>query len=969
MLNSSLKNESLKKTKRTKKRAIIKSKCNNEILQCVFWNVNGKKTFLNQLESQTDDPLLTHSQVVFLSETWQIHPNASFLRKDFFFSDAQKTTGRPSGGLEMYLEPSLKGNLISKSSRHICIETSKFYIIGVYYKPTLELDEIISDLLTALKCCSNTALGILVGGDFNIKFDSFEFQSLLKMLNSIDLHLCTNPNTITFVGNRSESTPDYAFCSSNLKIVNSSVPRRPESDHFPVVVSVGKENSQPNPNCKKQNHEKVFDYALCSHLLEALTVPKDLHIEELAQKIHGILSASHVLFNSKPTKRDKLWHLRRDANEALDLYNRYKSPFLRSYYLQCRRALQRETLLMKRRKNEAKISKLLKETEEQGIRALYKQTRTRPDNLSSHVPLHTWVQHFVSLYQAHKQPQFFEIPVVPSQRGLDLLCEFSAQEVEIAIAHQTSSAKGVNNISPKEIKPIAKELSPWLVEIFNYCLKNSSSLPQCWMSIIFFFTHKKGTFNDPSNYRSLAIEDPVLKIFMTCLYNRLAPFSESTGLLPPFQFGFRKHHSTIGAAALLKKCAETTLKAKQKLFTCFVDFKKAFDLVDRTLLCEKLQLMGIPTEFVSLIFNLLMNQKYVIRSNQSLSEVIQPLNGVPQGDPLSPLLFSLFLGDLPEKFSQEGIQIGTTEVKYILYADDLVMLTTKENHLQHAINVLSRYCDNNRITVSIEKTKCMTFYKGTHSTRSFKYKNCVLENCNTFTYLGIVFTTRLSSSKHVNSIVAKANSKIGYLFSTIPLKSIPLSVALNIFDVYVLPIFTYGLPIWLPKLTESAKSKLNSLYTKFIKRYLGLPYLTNNAIVHFISNTVPLSQHLNQFAHKTFFKLRLPEVLSGTKLEPPNELETLYNAIHKIPTDFWLSPPIEGPLPVLPEPRRALLYDVIDLHHHNLCKDRRFHLDIKDACICQLCGNALTKYHYRECPELCFLSPCARLKKACTTTQ
>ena len=290
-------------------------------------------------------------------------------------------------------------------------------------------------------------------------------------------------------------------------------------------------------------------------------------------------------------------------------------------------------------------------------------------------------------------------------------------------------------------------------------------------------------------------------------------------------------------------------------------------------------------------------------------------------------------------------------------------MSNESVELQNALNSLSLYCDLNGLTVNITKTKCLAFYQGSQPGVIFTYKNNPVENCNQFTYLGIVFTTRLSAAKHVNHIISKCNAKIGILFSRFPMKSIPLCAALDVFDIYVLPVVTYALPIWFQNITESLKCQLNSLYTKFLKRYLGLPYSSNNAIIHYMSQTSPLIYKLNARVLNAFHKITFPVALSGLKLTPPTEYTSIYNPIPDIPSYFWASTVIHDKLPILPEPRRALLYDTIDLHHFNLCSTRKFHTSSEENCICKLCHHTLEWYHYRECPELSQLTPCSRLKR------
>ena len=90
-----------------------------------------------------------------------------------------------------------------------------------------------------------------------------------------------------------------------------------------------------------------------------------------------------------------------------------------------------------------------------------------------------------------------------------------------------------------------------------------------------------------------------------------------------------------------------------------------------------------------------------------------------------------------------------------------------------------------------------------------------------------------------------------------------------VFNTYVLPVLDYCLPIWLPALRPSSEMKLNSLFTKFLKRYLGVPYICNNAVTHHICGTIPLSHILKSRVEKLFLGLRLPSSLSGVRMTPP----------------------------------------------------------------------------------------------------
>ena len=140
---------------------------------------------------------------------------------------------------------------------------------------------------------------------------------------------------------------------------------------------------------------------------------------------------------------------------------------------------------------------------------------------------------------------------------------------------------------------------------------------------------------------------------------------------------------------------------------CFIDFRKAFNSVNRHLLIWKQSQMGIYGDLIHLMRNMFSFNFIKVVSDNYVTEPINQSIGVPQGDKLSPLIFSLFIADLADhlKGNEEDLII-------IFYADDLVIVSKTLSTLQMAMERLQKYCTTNKLEVNVNKTKAMKFRRG-----------------------------------------------------------------------------------------------------------------------------------------------------------------------------------------------------------------------------------------------------------------
>ena len=185
-----------------------------------------------------------------------------------------------------------------------------------------------------------------------------------------------------------------------------------------------------------------------------------------------------------------------------------------------------------------------------------------------------------------------------------------------------------------------------ILNVQNACL-NNCAYP--WNSTVITLLHKKGDRYDPNNYRAIAIGSNLGKLFSGILLDRFIRFKNLVKPEHPSQLGFCKNAQTADHILTLQTCIDKYIKngkKKGRLFTCFVDYQKAFDTVCREALLFKLSQLGISCKYFSCINYMYENSSTKIKLLNKLSQAIDVSIGTEQGHPLSPELFKCYLADL-----------------------------------------------------------------------------------------------------------------------------------------------------------------------------------------------------------------------------------------------------------------------------------------------------------------------------------
>ena len=188
---------------------------------------------------------------------------------------------------------------------------------------------------------------------------------------------------------------------------------------------------------------------------------------------------------------------------------------------------------------------------------------------------------------------------------------------------------------------------------------------------------------------------------------RIANYLDSRSFLKKEQAGFRKNFRTSDQVFILKTIIDKYTQKNgtlNKLYTCFIDLKKAFDTVWHEGLLLKLQKAGINGKMYNILKSMYQGSYSRVKCKGVLTEPISIKQGVHQGSVLSPLLFNIFINDIGDNLLLDGAPIlHESRISHLLYADDLVLFSTSENELQSNIDRVNTFCKNWGLAININK--------------------------------------------------------------------------------------------------------------------------------------------------------------------------------------------------------------------------------------------------------------------------
>ena len=353
----------------------------------------------------------------------------------------------------------------------------------------------------------------------------------------------------------------------------------------------------------------------------------------------------------------------------------------------------------------------------------------------------------------------------------------------------TSKSTGPDKIPALILKTLSLEISLPLTIIYNKSLEEGT-LPKDWKVAEVTGIFKKGSKSDPGNYRPVSLTSIICKVLESFVKNSIQEYMETNKFFTDCQHGFRGKRSCV--TQLLEAMNDFTnlIDNSNCIDVIYMDFAKAFDKVPHQRLLNKMSAYGIEGNLLKWISSFLSERCQRVKVNNSYSSFSTVNSGIPQGSVLGPLLFVIFINDLPENvFNLCKIFADDTKI----YNDD-----SKHEELQRDLLALLKWSD--KWQLKFNSSKCSVLHIGRRNKRNVYYmdqeKTIILNSTESEKDVGVTFTENFKFDKHIGNIVNKANQMTGIIKRSFSYLDVPMFTKL--FKSIVRPHLEYANVIWHP---------------------------------------------------------------------------------------------------------------------------------------------------------------------------
>lgn len=461
--------------------------------------------------------------------------------------------------------------------------------------------------------------------------------------------------------------------------------------------------------------------------------------------------------------------------------------------------------------------------------AFYRLINKQGSALVTGIPLQEWFHHGKKLYYSEDDIHKLQTPLFPYQ---DRHIFTPADVFEAIRKMKNNKAADKFDIKAEYFKELKDtEFPNSMTTVFNDVVR-TDIFPRTWSEAEARPLHKSGSLLNKDNFRYIMITSMFYKLYSTAINDKITPFMQNDS--QKFQAGFRKGHSCAHHLFTLRVLVEKARAEQQSLFVCFVDLRKAFDSVPRSLLWKQYEKTGIPSDFIRAVQLMYQHVYVAIRTADGLTEWFMSNLGVRQGCSHSPTAFAIYMQPLHDYLKENKDSIDAPVlliliILLLLFADDIALTSLSGKGLQTQLEVLDDFCMDTHMTVNTDKTVIVVFNPlKKHKIPTFFWRGKELKIEESATYLGMMtFSTKCFHEAEQAKITAAINASYMILSKAINahlLRPVPIR---EYFTHNVLPKLLYAAPIWAVGCSKDGWLQVEQVQTDYYKAHFALPTSTN----------------------------------------------------------------------------------------------------------------------------------------------
>ena len=407
-------------------------------------------------------------------------------------------------------------------------------------------------------------------------------------------------------------------------------------------------------------------------------------------------------------------------------------------------------------------------------------------------------------------------------------------------------------------------LAPALTTLFNIVLRGQ--YPAAWgLGALTPVPKAKGDPMVYDNNRGIAVGPALAKLYSIVLMNRMDKWAESNGMRAAGQAGFRHGRCTMDNILVLQHAIDTYRAANKPLFCAFIDFRKAYDCVDRGLLWRCLRSCGLHGDILHSLMGMYDHAQMQIRLHGRLGEPFDTSCGVRQGDPLSPLLFGIFIDRFEQYLRTHKPGLGcmiaaNVLLQLLFYADDIVLFAESAADLQELLDALQGFCDANLMSINVPKSEVVVFNsacagaaRAHELTFDWRVNGMALTRATKFVYLGVLFEDGTPMRDAFDRMLIKGKAALFAMLKRchdMNLHTVKMQTSL--FGTLVLPVVSYGCEIWgayhtskigTARMHWGGKGPAECIQLNFLRQCLGVPTSAPVAAMMHETGCSPIMHH------------------------------------------------------------------------------------------------------------------------------